>query len=76
MSNLKWFKGKINSGDIISFIYNGRRRNVIVMECPNDPGRAGKFIDNIGARFGKWTDKVADFISNMKVGFEELAEMM
>ena len=48
MSNIKWFKGKINSGDIISFTYDGRKRNVIVMECPNDSGRAGKFMDKTG----------------------------
>ena len=43
MAVFKWQKNKVESGDIISFTYNGKKRNVIVMESPNDPGRYGKF---------------------------------
>ena len=48
MARLSWSKNKIKSGSIISFTYNGKRRTVIVMECPNDPGRAGKFKSKDG----------------------------
>ena len=50
MARLRWYKSKVNSGDIISFTYKGARRNVIVMECPNDVGRAGAFITKGGQR--------------------------
>ena len=48
MARLGWYKDKIDNGDIITFIYKGIRRNIIVMESPNDPGRYGKFITKEG----------------------------
>ena len=48
MASRKWPKNEVKSGDVISFLYKSRRRNVIVMECPNDVGRAGKFITKQG----------------------------
>ena len=48
MSSYKISKQKITAGNIVRFRYNDRRRYVLVMECPNDPGRRGKFITKEG----------------------------
>ena len=50
MATLKWFKNKVKSGDIVSFSYKNKKRHVIIMECPNDGGRSGKFISKDGKR--------------------------
>ena len=48
MSLYKIPKKDILSGDVINFRYNNKRRYVIVMECPNDSGRSGKFKSKDG----------------------------
>ena len=50
MARLKWTKGKIKAGQLIYFEYNAKWREVLVFECPNDPGRRGVLKTKEGAK--------------------------
>ena len=50
MARHKWTKGKIKAGQLIYFEYNAKWREVLVFECPNDPGRRGILKTKEGAK--------------------------
>ena len=77
MAKQRWSKDKIKSGNVISFTYNGKIRTVIVMECPNDIGRAGRFTSKEGKKsrflhaidiprpYSTWKQEVSKMIKKM-----------